>query len=104
MSRLAISRPRAIAKEAPVKYTRKLLVSGNRANAFSAASAMQKVIEITLRVAFGIITSDSCEALAACQQDGYQSGTARQGRAMPSPRNGDIHTSYSRPLDFAGRG
>jgi hypothetical protein len=27
---------------------------------FSAASAMQKVIEITLRVAFGIITFDSC--------------------------------------------
>jgi hypothetical protein len=57
MRRLAISRQRAIAKEAPVKYTRKSLVSGDRASAFNAASAMHKVIEITLRVAFGIITS-----------------------------------------------
>ena len=39
---------------------RRSLVSGNRANAFSAASAMHKVIEITLRVAFGIISSNSC--------------------------------------------
>jgi hypothetical protein len=39
-----------------------------------------------------------------CQQHGCHSGTARQGRAMPAPRNDDIHTSYSRPLDFADRG
>jgi hypothetical protein len=54
MRRLAISRQRAIATEAPVKYTWKSLVSGDRASAFNAASAMHKVIEITLRVAFGI--------------------------------------------------
>jgi hypothetical protein len=34
-----------------------LALSGDRASAFNAASAMHKVIEITLRVAFGIITS-----------------------------------------------
>jgi hypothetical protein len=57
MKRIAIRRPRAIAKEAPVKYTRKSPASGNRAKAFNAASATQEVIEIILRLAFGIISS-----------------------------------------------
>jgi hypothetical protein len=57
MRRIDISRPRAIAKEAPVKYTRKSLASGNRAKAFNAASATQEVIEIIARLAFGIISS-----------------------------------------------
>src|SRR5437868_7089388 len=103
MRRLATSRPRAIAKEAPVKYTRKSLVSGDRANAFSAASAMHKVIEITLRVAFGIILPIHARDCQRANKMGVDSGTAlRVGRCPRLETTTFIHLTAALWTSRAG--
>src|SRR5215467_14106129 len=87
MRRIATSRPRASAKEAPVEYKCKSLAAVSSDKPFNASRAMHEMIEIVFILAFRIITpGDRCSCYQGRPQNKRPQSTpflARLGRGLP---------------------